>query len=125
MEDAELPPVRQLEGNDIALSHAAPAQADRDDVGKPIEFAIGQPGFDARLAAPSDDSRLFGSVGEMAREVIEQRFVSPGAGRDHRGPASYEFPVLIHASSLATAPIDLLCGLRPKRSRMNGDNPPA
>ena len=125
MQDAELAPVRQLEGHDVAFPHAATAQADRDDVRKLVEFAIGQPGFDAALAAPGDDRRLFGRCREMAREMIEQRFVSPGAGRDHRLPARGEFPLLIHASSPASAPIDLLCGLRPKRSLVYGGKPPA
>ena len=58
MERREVPPVRQLKGNDVSFAHAAPRQPDGDPVGEAIEIPVGQAKLVALFRPGCDHRRL-------------------------------------------------------------------
>ena len=96
MEHGELPPVGQLEGDDVALADAAPGEADRDAIGQAIEFGVGQAHFGRPVGAGGDDGDLVAEAGDVATEMVEQGLVAPQTGRGHGGAAGRGAQIVRH-----------------------------
>ena len=95
VQDRELPPVRQLEGDDVAASHPALREVQRDEIGQAVELAIGQTTLLPGLGAHRDDRRLVRRPCNGAVEVIEQRRVAPISGGGGASPQQ-RFPIEQH-----------------------------
>ena len=97
MERREVPPVRQLKGDDVSLAYAAPRQPDSDLVGEAIEVPVGQTKLFALFRAGCDHRRLVAERIDVVTEMVEQRLVAPQSGFDHGLPADRKPDILSHS----------------------------
>ncbi len=84
MQRGELPPVRQLAGNNIAFLHAEFREADRDTFDNLAEIAVAEAGGLIRHGVEVDDGRLVRHFGDATVEVAGGRLAGPEAAGVHR-----------------------------------------
>ena len=96
MQHGKLPPIRQLERDDVAAPDAERRQPRRQHVREPVELAIAQAHFLPALRADGDDRGLVGKARDRAVEMVEQRLVAPMAGGRHFGPALRQCVIACH-----------------------------
>lgn len=87
MQHGEFPPVRQLEGNDVAATNAKRGEPRRQYVGAAADLGIAETHFRSGLRTRRDDRGLVRRAGEGAAEMVEQGLVAPMSGGRHGGAA--------------------------------------
>ena len=70
MQDRELPPVRQLKGDDVAFADAEPHEPGRDPIGETIEVAVGEANPIAALGARRDHCNVDSSPVAITKRAL-------------------------------------------------------
>src|SRR6516164_7672504 len=87
IEQAELPPVRQLHGNDVIAANAESRQTDRDSIGKSSELPIGEATLVFCVQTDRRQGDLVWAGAKAAVEIVIDGPVMPIASRFAFGAA--------------------------------------